>query len=327
MSIVLDDTRSVRRGVRAWHRPLVVFAAAMCVWAVVCLAGLLIDPRTLAADPIWAKPLKFSVSLALYAVTLAWMLSLLQRPVLRRIGWWAGTIGAAASLLEIVVISIQVVRGVGSHFNVSTPTNQLFYQLMAGGVTLMYCATLFVGGAVAVSSTVRDRALTWALRTGLVIALVGLSVGFLMVVPTAAQLADPSSGTYGSHSVRGDDASGGIPLLGWNTVHGDLRVSHFIGMHALQVLPMVALVLPATMRERTRLRIVVLAGSAYAAVTAIALWQALRGQSVLRPDALTIGAVGVVAALVATSAVVSVARFRRARPESSSPGQDRTGRS
>jgi hypothetical protein len=304
VSVVLDATRALLLSTRGWHRPLVAFAALMGVWAVVCVVGLLVDPRTLAADPIWAKPLKFSVSLALYAVTLAWMLSLVQRPVLRRIGWWAGTVGAAASLLEIVVISIQVVRGVGSHFNVSTPTNQLFYQLMAGGVTLMYCATLLVGAAVAVFSNLDDRASAWALRIGLVVALAGLSVGFLMVIPTAAQLADPGSGTYGSHSVGGDDPSGGIPLLGWNSLHGDLRVSHFIGMHALQVLPLLALVLPATMRERSRVRVVVVAGAAYAAATSIALWQALRGQSVLRPDLLTIGAVGIVAVLVVTSVVV-----------------------
>lgn len=310
MSRTLDLTRAPGSGVRGWHRPLVAFAAAMCLWAVVCLVGLVVDPRTLAADPIWAKPLKFSISLALYALTLAWMLSLVRRPVLRRIGWWAGTIGAGASLLEIAVISIQVVRGVGSHFNVSTPTNQLFYQLMAGGVTLMYCATLLVGAAVALFSTVQDRAVAWALRIGLVVALVGLSVGFLMVVPTTAQLADPASGTYGSHSVGGDDASGGVPFLGWNTVHGDLRVSHFIGMHALQVLPILALALPRTMPAATRLRVVVVAGATYAAVTAIALWQALRGQSVVRPDGLTIGAVGVVLVLVATWVAISAARTR-----------------
>lgn len=311
MSLVLDSARALRSEVRAWHRPLVAFAAVMALWVLVCVAGLVIDPRTLSADPVWAKPLKFSVSLAVYALTLAWMLSLVQRPVLRRIGWWAGTIGAVASLLEIVVISIQVIRGVGSHFNVSTPTNQLFYQLMAGGVTLMYCATLVVGAAVAVFSTMQDRALAWALRIGLLIALVGLSVGFLMVIPTTAQLADPTSATYGSHSVGGNDPSGGVFFLGWNTVHGDLRVSHFIGMHALQVLPLLALVLPRAMRAETRLRVVLAAGATYASVTALALWQALRGQSILHPDSLTIGAGAVVVVFVATVVAVTASRTRR----------------
>jgi hypothetical protein len=303
VSLVQDRPRAFGTGVRGWHRPLVAFTTVMCLWAVVCLVGLILDPRTLAGDPIWAKPLKFSISLALYAITLAWMLSMVQRSVLRRIGWWAGTIGAAASLLEIVVISIQVIRGVGSHFNVSTPTNQLFYQLM-------YCATLVIGAFLAMFSRIEDRALAWSLRLGLFIALVGLSVGFLMVMPTAAQLADPTSSTYGSHSVGGDDATGGIFFLGWNTAHGDLRVSHFIGMHALQVLPILAIALPRAFEGATRLRVVLVAGATYAAVTAIALWQALRGQSVIHPDAMTFTAAAITVTLAAMS-FVTIAVHRR----------------
>jgi hypothetical protein len=131
-----------------------------------------------------------------------------------------------------------------------------------------------------------------------------------MVIPTAAQLADPTSSTYGSHSVGGDDATGGIFFLGWNTAHGDLRVSHFIGMHALQVLPILAITLPRALGEADRLRIVLVAGATYAAGTALALWQALRGQSVIHPDAITITVVGVTAVLAAMSLTIIAAQRR-----------------
>ncbi len=63
---------------RSWNRSLVLLAGSMVLLAVVCVAGLLLDPRTLGGQPIWAKPLKFSVSFVLYATTLAWMISLVS---------------------------------------------------------------------------------------------------------------------------------------------------------------------------------------------------------------------------------------------------------
>jgi len=310
--------------VRAWHGPLVWFALLTGVWALVCVVGLVADPRLLAGAPIWAKPLKFSVSLGVYALTLAWMLSLVHRPRLRRVGWWAGTIGAAASLLEIVAISVQVVRGTASHFNVSTPVDAALYGLMGGAVVFMYCATLVIGVALVVLTRLEDRSLAWALRLGLLIGLAGLSVGFLMVIPTAQQLAAGGT-TIGSHSVGGDDAGGGLFFLGWNTVHGDLRVAHFVGMHALQGLPLLALGLATLTRGRvaasTRLRLVLLASAAWAALTALLLWQALRGQSVVHPDGLTWTAVGALLLAGAAAGAGVLHHHRLHRPErSTGPG-------
>jgi hypothetical protein len=49
---------------------------------------------------------------------------------------------------------------------------------------------------------------------------------------------------------------------------------------------------------------VVTAGAGYAAATSITLWQALRGQSVLHPDLLTIEVVGIVALLTGSASVI-----------------------
>lgn len=173
-------------GIASWHRPLICLAAIMAVWAIVSVVGLAADTRTLGGDPLWAKPLKFAISFGVYALTLAWMLSLLRRPRLRRFAWWAGTVASAATLLEAAAISVQVVRGTGSHFNVATPLDSSLYALMRGGVVLMYAATVVIGSGLAFFSTFRDRALSWGLRLGLLIGLAGLSVGFLMVSPRAA---------------------------------------------------------------------------------------------------------------------------------------------
>lgn len=57
-----------------WHRPLLVLAGAMAVLIVVSIGGLLFDDRVLVGAPIWAKPLKFALSVFVYAVTWAWLI-------------------------------------------------------------------------------------------------------------------------------------------------------------------------------------------------------------------------------------------------------------
>jgi uncharacterized membrane protein len=304
------------QGVRireSWHRPLTWFSVLMVGWGVVSTIGLLTDQRLLGGDPIWAKPVKFTISLAVYSLTLAWMHSAIRNVRLRRLSWWAGTLGAIFALLEISVITLQVIRGTSSHFNISTPFDKSMYLLMGSGVVFLFGAVLVIGTLLVFSHAIEDRSVLWALRLGLLIGVAGLSVGFLMTIPTALQLATPHVGHVGSHSVGGDDPTGGLFFLGWNSEHGDLRVSHFIGMHALQVLPLLAILLRRVFGPRwgeaTRVHVVMLVAAIYASVTALTLWQALRGQSVVKPDAVTLTAAVILATGVTGFALLI---FRRA---------------
>lgn len=276
-----------------WHRPLVVFAAAMTVLTVATGIGLVVDGRTLLGEPVWLKPFKFSMSFALYSVTWAWMLSF-QRTA-RRLTWWAATVLVAASAVEMAVIVGQAARGKRSHFNFETPLDGALFRIM--GVTIV---VLFIGQLILGASTLRttyaDRAATTGIRLGTLIATIGLALGTLMLV-------QPSGLPHmiGAHSVGVPDGGPGMPITGWNSTGGDLRIPHFVGMHALQVLPLFVMSLNALARRfpllrasEVRSRLVWVAASGYLGVVALVTWQALRGQSLIKPDALTLGAFGLI---------------------------------
>ncbi|MFH9834579.1 hypothetical protein ACH4NC_25230 [Streptomyces sp. NPDC017201] len=298
---------------RTWHRPLVLFAASMAVMAVVAAVGILVDDRVLAGAPIWAKPFKFALSFVVYALGLAWLLTLLTRG--RRLGRWAGTVVALACAGEMVIITGQVIRGKRSHFNHATPFDSMLYDAMAVTVVVLWTGTLVIA-LLLLRSRIADRASRWAVRSGVLIALAGAAMGFLMSQPSAGQRAAGGLDTadvVGAHAVGVPDGGPSMPLTGWSTTGGDLRVPHFIGMHALQVLPLflIALVLLAPrfarLRDpRVRLRLVRTASGAYAAVVALVTWQALRGQPLVHPDGTTLAAAGLIAAVTAAGALLAL---------------------
>ncbi|MFE0177712.1 hypothetical protein ACFWZ2_35915 [Streptomyces sp. NPDC059002] len=294
---------------RSWHRPLVLFSASMAVLALISAVGLVADDRVLVGARIWFKPLKFSVSFVAYSLSLAWMLSLLDRG--RRAGWWAGTVVMAASVVEMVIITGQVVRGRRSHFNHQTPFDEALFNTMAVTVVVLWLGTLAIA-VLLLRARIPDRASAWTMRCGIAIALAGAAVGFLMTQPTPGQRRGESP-IVGAHSVGVPDGGPSMPLTGWSTTGGDLRIPHFVGMHALQLLPLLLMVLmtlaPRFARladARVRLRLVLVASAAYAAFFLLVAWQALRGQPLIHPDGVTLTAAALIACATATGSCAAL---------------------
>lgn len=103
----------------------------------------------------------------------------------------------------------------------------------------------------------------WAIRFGFILFVVFSFEGFVM-------------GSKMSHTIGAADGSKGIPFLNWNTRYGDLRIAHFIGMHALQALPIMSWYL----LKRTDLTIVIAIIYAFLAVTILII--ALNGISIFK---------------------------------------------
>ncbi|MCP1501900.1 hypothetical protein J2Y89_000644 [Curtobacterium herbarum] len=303
------------RRAAAWHPALMMVAAVMALCAVVSVVGLLVDPRTVLGAPLWAKPLKFSVSILLYAVTWAWLIAHLPR--WRRLAHRLGTVIAVSLIVEQALILWAAAAGTTSHFNVSSPLHVVVWGVMAVSITVLYLCT-FVTSVALFFLRLPTPALTVAVRLGAVIALGGIGVAFLMTGPTPTQLTSPD-GIVGAHAVGVVDGGPGVPVLGWSTTGGDYRVAHFVGMHALQLIPLVALALtvlarrvPRLRSDTTQVRIVVIVALAYACGTVLLTLQAVAGQSVVHPS----GAVSAVAGaiLLAASAATVLTLLRRPAP-------------
>ncbi|MFV2104615.1 hypothetical protein [Micromonospora sp. LOL_024] len=298
-----------------WHRPLLAFVSAMAVLALVSAIGIVVDQRIMTGVPIWLKPFKFSVSFVLYGLTLAWMLTLLRRR--SRIAEWAATVVVAMGVVEMTIIVGQVLRGTASHYNETSALNSTLWQLMGAAIMVLFAAHLVIGIAV-VRQPIAGRAARYAVLLGIALALLGMLVAIPM---TQSGQAPAVEGIAGAHSVGVPDGGPGLPLVGWSTTGGDLRIGHFVGLHALQVLPILALLLSRfagrRLDEHTRARLVLVAGAAYGALTILLTWQALRGQPLLRPDALTLAAT---AALVATTTTAILTVLLRGRRPTTTPG-------
>jgi hypothetical protein len=172
----------------------------------------------------WFKPFKFAISIFFYAWTMAWYCYYLPTFNSQIFNW------AVIFLLgfEVIYIAIQAFKGQLSHFNISSPLYSALYTLMGMAATSVAIYTAYVGFLFFKNDfpDLPDYYI-WAIRFGIIIFVVFSFEGFVM-------------GSKLSHTIGGEDGGAGIPILNWSTKYGDPRIAHFIGMHALQILPILS---------------------------------------------------------------------------------------
>ncbi len=291
---------------RAWQfSPLLVLVIGLhAILIGVGVAGLALDPRTILGAPLWAKTTKFALSITLYCISLLWMLTQLKsRPRLAR---FIATGSAIMMLLEIGVITLQNIgRAVPAHYNVGTGFDMAMWNVMAISIVAFWGLNV-IAAIFLLREKMPNRILATAVRLSLLIAIIGMALAFSMTAPNPTQMAALQSGQklalYGAHNVNAlvDGQTRMIPFLGWNMDGGDLRIAHFVGLHAVQALPLLAWLLlrRRDLAEGRQAALIWVAGGGYLGLTLLTLWQALRNQSIIAPDALTLGALGALIAIV-----------------------------
>ncbi|SNT31939.1 hypothetical protein SAMN05421812_104462 [Asanoa hainanensis] len=306
---------------KQWHRPLITNVTLMIGLALVAGVGVLVDQRMLLGESVWIKPMKFGIAFALYSGTLAWLLTRLERA--RRFGWWLGTLFAVSATIEVAGITVQAARGTFSHFNtdVADPITAAATQALTTGVAALFLMQLGIA-AVLLVQRAGDRAFRRAVRAGITLSTLGMIVPiYWMVTELDRRTVVDANGRqitmYQGHGI-GDPDGHGMPITHWSTTGGDYRVPHFVGLHGIQALLLVAAVLGALATrvawlrsEQVRTRLVGVAALGYAGVFATVTWQAGRGQSLIHPDALTVIAL---AAVVTCTIALAIASVRRTAP-------------
>ncbi len=208
----------------------------------------------------WYKPFKFAFSIFLFSWTMAWYCYYLPSFNINYFNW------STIILLgfEIIYITIQANKGQLSHYNISTPVYSALYSMMALAASLVTIYTAYVGLLFFTNDfpTLPDYYL-WAIRLSILIFVIFSFEGFVM-------------GSRLTHTIGGEDGGVGIPLLNWSTKFGDPRIAHFIGMHALQVLPVLSFYLLKNTKATIILAIL------YAFLAVFTLVQAFQGKPLFK---------------------------------------------
>lgn len=243
-------------------------------YALLCLAGAAVtwllqvfDHREIAGVSVWLKPTKFFLSIAIFGGTAAWFFGYVRAS--RRSRWLMRlTIGLLilTASFELFWITWQGAHGVHSHFNFDTALTSLMYALMGVG------AVLLVGTTLPLAWEIARRPIE------------GMEPAYHLAVVLGLVLTFALGGTLGGYiSASGGSPVGpyssAMPLFAWNQSGGDLRVAHFLGIHAQQAVPLLAAALVALGHRR---RLTVLAGAAaYGALTIFVWLQATGGRPLI----------------------------------------------
>jgi hypothetical protein len=237
-------------------------------FVMLCIAPF--DSRTITGINPWIKPLKFTISITIFVWTLAWFLEYLsnRRWAVRLISWGVFLVFA----VEMFCVILQAARGTTSHFNIKAPFDAAVFSTMGLMITVNTMLVL-LALALFFGRTARPLppAYLWGIRLGLLLFLLASIEGMAMI----GQMA---------HTVGQPDGGPGLPIVNWSTRAGDLRIAHFLGFHALQILPLFGYSLSRRREQlpvRRQMVYLLLAAFIYTAVGVVVFRQALSGRPLI----------------------------------------------
>jgi hypothetical protein len=241
------------------------FAVLFLILAVLSL----FDSQQILGVNRWIKPMKFAGSIAIFVWTVAVYLYFLRG--YEKTARVIARCTMAMQIGEIILITMQSARGTTSHFNNSNAFDGAVFSAMGlmiavNSLLIIYLAFLYFRADFQL-----PKAILWGMRLGLIVFLLGSFEGGYMSAQTG-------------HAVGVADGGGGLPLANWSTEGGDLRVAHFVGLHAFQAIPLFAWMLVFLQKRFSPVRptvLTVIFAALYFASFTMVFVQALSGRPLL----------------------------------------------
>lgn len=172
------------------------------------------------------KPLKFFLSVWIFSWTMGWIAFELQQP--NKVFSYSIMV-VIVMLFELFVITWQAANGRLSHFNTSNAFYGALFTMMGIAISILTAWTFILGLNFWKEGIHMEPGYLWGIRLGIIIFVVFAFEGAIM-------------GARLRHTIGAEDDSEGIVFVNWSKQYGDLRIAHFFGMHALQLLPLLGYV-------------------------------------------------------------------------------------
>ena len=232
----------------------------MLLGGIICAVLTQMDNIIVLGINAWIKPMKFFISIGIFCWTMGWILTYLDQPTKERS---FSIMVVILMAFELTVITYQAANGRMSHFNISTPFYAALFAAMGIAITIVAIWTAYIGYLFFKLKSVEISAsYLWGIRLGILLFVIFSFEGGWM----AARL---------SHTVGAPDGSAGLPVVNWSKSYGDMRVAHFFGMHALQIIPLIGFYISKNIRT------IVIISILYFVLVSLMLIQAMMGKPLL----------------------------------------------
>ena len=231
------------------------------------LVWYLVSPGAILEGPVgFRKPMVFGLSAGFTLVTMGWLLNFYKsRPRLHTVMM---SMMSAALVIEIIIIDMQRIRGLPSHFNMGTPLDAALWSTM--GITILVFATVATTQAIlSFGKLTGTPSMNLAIRISMLLFFFSQLSGQFVVTHGMSQVL--VDGTFILENVETSTTVGEA---------GNLKLPHAISLHSIQALPLLGLLLLGIpFSKNLQLALVVAAGLGFSAITAFAQTQAFAGKA------------------------------------------------